>query len=400
MRIGSRKLLFPYRKFILTISYAIVIFALIKPDSLGYLGFEWLEYLLIGLDGLLLCYLLLLVISGVYKISKITYIIILYFIIGLVSTALHTCEFFVWIKIAGPAIATCLMTDYMMQRKRDIFFSSIYITLSVCYLFNLITIIYFPDGMYQMENVVGDLYLMGYHNGMIYNLIPLCGVSLIISYLKKGKLLTMYSIFAIALSVASVFIAQSGSGIVQMIIWVLLIFCADKRWINKMIKPSFLFGAFFVFSILLNVFRMQYIFSWLIVGLLNKDLTITNRVYLWDSAIEIFKSHPFLGIGYGANTIIGIYGRSYSHPHSLFLDILSKGGICLMGIFLWLLSVFSNKFKRAENKVVKKIILVVIGAFLVGEIVNSTQYKVFFWMFFVLIGYCETMIYGETGLKK
>lgn len=398
MKTGSRRLLFPYKKFLTIISYAIIVFSLIKPDSLEYLGFGWLEYILIGLDGLVLCYMLLLMVSRAFFISKMSCIIILYFLFGLFPTILNTNELFVWIKTAGPAIAICLMTDYMMQRKQDTYFLSIYITLSVCYLLNLLSIICFPDGMYQMDNVVGDLYLMGYHNGMIYNLIPLCGVSFIVSYRKNGRILSAYSVFAIALSVISEFMAQSGSGMVQMVVMVILVIFVENRWIRNIIKPAFFFFVFFAFSILLNLFRMQYMFSWLIVGLLNKNLTLTNRVYLWDSAINIFKSHPLVGMGYGANIIVGIYNRSYSHPHSLFLDILSKGGICLMCIFLLLLYEFAKKYRRAKNKIVKTIILVTIGVFLIGEIVNSTQYKVFFWMFFILIEYCDKIIYGKTRM--
>lgn len=136
--------------------------------------------------------------------------------------------------------------------------------------------------------------------------------------------------------------------------------------------------------ILLNIYRIQNRFSWLIVGLLDKDLTITNRTYLWDYAINLFQNHPIIGIGYGSNTIVGIFNRSYSHPHSLFLDILSKGGICLMIVFLFLLRRFSTRYNKSNNRKAKNIIMGIIAVFLIGEIVNSVQYKIFFWSFFVL----------------
>lgn len=392
MKLYKRKLVFSYKKMTAITMNAVIIFALIKPDSLEYLGFGWLEYILVGLDGLLFLYLLIKRARNEYVISEISRIVILYFVIGLLPTILYSHELFVWIKTAGPAMAACLLTDYMVRKNPEIFFQSIFITLGTCYTLNLLSIIYYPDGMYRMDTVTGDLYLMGYHNGMIYNLIPLCGVSFILSYIKKRKLWTGYSLYAVTLSMISEFMAVSGSGMVQIVILTLLLFFIDNHWARRYIKPSIFYILFFGFSMLFCMFRLQYMFSWLIVDVLHKNLTLTNRVYLWDSAIRNFIAHPLIGCGYGTKTIVGIYNRTYSHPHSLFLDILSRGGIVLMGIFALLLYVFEKKYRDAKNDMMRSVILIVIGSFLIGEVVNSIQYKIFFWMFFVLIGYVDHIV--------
>lgn len=68
------------KKTMYTIIYAIIFFALIKPDSLEHLGLTWLANTLIGLDVVLILVLSILILKGTFKISKMTTLIFLFFI--------------------------------------------------------------------------------------------------------------------------------------------------------------------------------------------------------------------------------------------------------------------------------------------------------------------------------
>lgn len=381
--------------------YVIVFFALIKPDSLEYIGFTWLANLLVGLDGVLMIILLILLFAGKFKISKMSLLIMLYFFIGFITTVINCNDLYNLLKVAGPGIAVCLLTDFLIQKKENVYFESIYLTLGLAYFLNFITILkYYPVGMYRMEKVVGDLYLMGYDNGMIYNLLPFCGVSLILSYKKRGKLISNISIFAISLTLLSEFFVKSASGIIEILIFLFLSISINNRLIKKIFTPTIVFFNYIFLSISINVFRIQNIFKYIIVDILNKDLTFTNRTYLWDYAINLIKNNPILGIGYGDKNIVGIYSRTYSHPHSLFLDIIVKGGIVLLATFIIILNRFRNCYKSSNNNIIKNIILSVICVFLIGEIINSVQYKIFFWSFLVLIEYADKITNkGDTNEK-
>lgn len=71
------------KKIIYTIIYAIIFFALIKPDSLEHLGLTWLANILIGVDVALILVLSILIFKGTFKISKMTNLIFLFFIFRL-----------------------------------------------------------------------------------------------------------------------------------------------------------------------------------------------------------------------------------------------------------------------------------------------------------------------------
>lgn len=74
-----KKIIIRPQKIIYTIIYSIIFFALIKPDSLEHLGFNWLADLLIVVDILLIVILSILILKGKFKLSKMTRLIFLFF---------------------------------------------------------------------------------------------------------------------------------------------------------------------------------------------------------------------------------------------------------------------------------------------------------------------------------
>ena len=74
-----KKIIIRPQKIIYTIIYSIIFFALIKPDSLEHLGFNWLADLLIVVDILLIAILSILILKGKFRLSKMTRLIFLFF---------------------------------------------------------------------------------------------------------------------------------------------------------------------------------------------------------------------------------------------------------------------------------------------------------------------------------
>ena len=75
-----KKIIIRPQKIIYTIIYSIIFFALIKPDSLEHLGFNWLANILIGVDIVLILVLSTLMLRGKFKMSKMTGLIFLFFV--------------------------------------------------------------------------------------------------------------------------------------------------------------------------------------------------------------------------------------------------------------------------------------------------------------------------------
>ena len=83
------------------------------------------------------------------------------------------------------------------------------------------------------------------------------------------------------------------------------------------------------------IFRLQHLFSFIIVSVLNKELNLTFRTNLWDQAFEAIRIHPIIGWGeqpadvkhvlYNSTTIIS--------AHNQILEYIYIGGIILIALY-------------------------------------------------------------------
>lgn len=370
----------------------VLIFALIKPDSLEYIGLAFLETLLIVLDCLALALLIALVIAGKIQLKSTTISILLLMCLFGVSTALGSGNYFEFVKIAGPAMAACLLTDFMMQNKPLLYLKSASWTLAIMFSINLVTILMtYPNGLYNPPFIEGDCYFLGYDNGMIYNIIPMLTYSIVYSLLVNQKLLSGISLFAIAISTVSVIYVQAVTGIIALSIFLfaILIFC--KFNINSRLQPSALIALFFAATLAIVVFHVQTYLSAEIYQLTGKDATLSGRTYLWDYAIQHIADNPLIGIGATTRSVVGFNGHMYSHPHCLVLDLLYKGGIPVFAAFLVTLFFFSRSYSRDSKNLISKVILIGVFALLVVEITGSVQFKPLFWALFALMSYSDKL---------
>lgn len=85
-----------------------------------------------------------------------------------------------------------------------------------------------------------------------------------------------------------------------------------------------------ILQIAFVIFRLQYLFEYVIVNILHKTLTF-SRTQIWDFAINSIKKHPLLGLGNPSS--FGINGwyldpwSGYLFMHNEFLEWFVNGGI-------------------------------------------------------------------------
>lgn len=381
-------------------SYAaivLVMFILNKPDSLKYIGLDIFETLIIILNFVVaICCVLAI---NNYKISKLSIMIITMYFIMTISTFVNKGDYSWLIKTIGPSSVLCLVTDYYMQLCPERFIKANLILWITLYGINFISIILYPNGMYTTDRMTESCWIMGYDNGYIYHLIPLVGYSLIYSYMKYLNAFSWITVVTFTLLTATVLATWSATGIAMTVFFVLLLFLERLPLLQKIIRPNVLIGLFVILTVLVVGFRMISLFEPLIVDILHKDVTFSGRIYMWDYVISKIKEKWFIGygqVGYGVITRFG----SYLHPHCLLLDMLYKGGILMLGIFLYILHSFSKCIEKFWEEPCSKIILAVVGTILMGEIVNSAQYKPLFWSYIVLAAYVPLIAGKNKEIEK
>lgn len=119
--------------------------------------------------------------------------------------------------------------------------------------------------------------------------------------------------------------------------------------INKPMKKVIL-GNYILFFLMVVMNKLN-VFSFIIVNLLHRDLTLTTRTTIWKIAMEKIASDPIWGNGYlsGAEfesllpSIIGV------NAHNTILMVAFIGGVALSVVFLMVLFHSTNLYDRLPN---------------------------------------------------
>jgi O-antigen ligase len=137
--------------------------------------------------------------------------------------------------------------------------------------------------------------------------------------------------------------------------------------------------------------------------------TLTGRTVIWKAGWELFRAHPFLGIGANAFRLIvsrvlaepihpDEYGRAPAPPaHNTFLSVLVEQGVIGLTLFCALLGVLALSL-RALPPFQQKLWIVCLGVWVVGVSSLTWEMRKPTWFFFgLLMAQCGSM--AEKGRR-
>ena len=209
------------------------------------------------------------------------------------------------------------------------------VSLSICVYLNFLHLLTHPDLWIIDDQKTNKGYLLGgNYNGMGCRL--LCAVGLSIACLKHSKWWLLNVIPVTLISIVSLGIVGSMTSMTGIIL--LLTFCFIpsrkllKTGIISLIAVVILFQIFVCFQG--KGIEQNELAVWFIEDVLGKDITFTQRTYLWDAASKVFVESPLYG--YGLVTGDWYYSNMSSlakGPHNFIWAILIFGGIILLALF-------------------------------------------------------------------
>lgn len=352
------------------------------PAFFNYTGFQYLSriYKILALSSFIIS-------SCLYiknnKIDKIIIFIFIFEILTILFTYINQNLITDVIYSSINIITPCMIADLYIKKDKNNFFSAISIIFKVLIYINFITILLFKDGMYTKTTLFETTnynWFLGVENLHILYVLPGILFSYINSHINnEGKIKLETKIFII-ISILSILLRKSATGILG--ISILIIYFIFQKFIDRI--KIFNILTYFNLSITLHfsivIFRIQEIFNYLIVNILGKNLTFTNRTYIWDDTIYYIKNKLLIGYGVESTSTRyykGIHFRAF-HAHNQFLEILYTGGICLFAVFMYIMYIsFKELIKFKEEKLVK-LISIIIFAFLIMMISESYDLKMIF----------------------
>ena len=349
------------------ISFIIYIFLLIPFFRITYLVVMYPQTELVYKIWQIISILIIFVILMKYgKYSKFLNYFIVYFILLILSTVLNNADVPGCIFLAIRTIGLCMIVDYGIKRDTKVFLNAFEFFLSVLVYINLFSVIIFKDGMY-VNSTVGytENWILGYRNLHILYILPAILVSFINSYYKEGKLTIRNYILLIA-SYLSIYLVKSGTSLIGMTIIVGLLILNNIFKKIKLLNIKNYFLAYIILFLAIVIFRIQNLFEYIIVDILNRDLTLTGRIYIWDYVIEFIKERPILGYGV-EDSILRLNKTSFmvsTHAHDQILEIIYKSGIVGSSIyFIILIKSIIELYKYKESKIAQ-ILSIVMFAYL------------------------------------
>lgn len=384
----------------INIRLLVYIFLIIPFFNIAYLNYVFPTLYKINiywtiLNGIMI---FLVAIKKNIKWSSIINYIILFLLLGLIITFINDGDFSKMLVISYKIIVLSVFIDLKLKTDKENFISAFNIYFVILIIINLLSILLFPDGMYVGDTGYHENWFLGYRNSFIIYILPSLFFNFIYAYYKNNKLgILNYLYFTII--IVSVLITKSSTSIIFLIIIFLYLFLKKiglkLNFINIRNELTLYFSLFF--SIV--VFRLQNIFKWLIVDILHKDITLTNRVFIWDYVWNFISENNYRGYGmeysyvrYNKTKII----KSY-HAHNELLEITYQFGI--LGVFLFLLILFKSckKLWIYKDFELTKLLSVLLFSMLIVFLSESYSYEYFMYLFVVVFNIDKLV---DTSIKR
>jgi O-antigen ligase len=139
--------------------------------------------------------------------------------------------------------------------------------------------------------------------------------------------------------------------------------------------------------------------------------TLTGRTVIWKAGWEIFRTHPYLGIG--ANAFRVIVSRLLAEPirldqtdvppappaHNTFLSVLVEQGVIGLSLFCGLLGVLALSL-RAMPPIPRRLWMVCLGVWIVGVSSLTWEMRKPTWFLFGLVlAQCGTVVQERPGAE-
>ena len=211
----------------------------------------------------------------------------------------------------------------------------------------LSAIIFYPNSMFRDNN--NPIFFLGGDNTSIRLYIASILFYFLNNYIKTNKI--NIPIFPLLNLFIFSMLRDIGGGKVCFIIlfigFIYLNFVKEPP--KKVIRKIMIFNI--ILFLMLVILNKMSIFSFFIVNLLHRDLTLTDRTVIWEVTIDKIINKPILGYG----IIDGLKFQAMLpfitgiNAHNTYLMILFNGGVILFILFIYLFVLTLKKFDSFKH---------------------------------------------------
>ena len=358
---------------IIKFCYLIPFFFLIKPDYFSYLGAFSSIYKL----GFILFFALIVckeffLIKKRKSISKITLLVILIIIYPFIVSVFYGVEINQAIYI--PLIQTlgiALLLEIGVQERFNECLSALALLLEIYIYINFLSIILFPNGLYNADFYSGNYWFLGYKNVMIRFILPGVCINFISAVCRKEKHTFRICILC-AIAIASLIMVDNKTGIIGLAIIIISAILFSKKKLPRFINLRNTLIIIGIISVLLGTTSLLSEFSPILKSM-GETVSVMSRQAVWFRAIQMFMKNPLFGYGlrsgdqYRKLINLSTGWGYFSHPHNYILFTLIQGGIIVVLLIVVLFICLSRTYIEHQNNYgCKMLIFMYLGFFVMG----------------------------------
>lgn len=362
----------------------LMILFLFEPNI--FVKYSSINYLYIGGAVLSLITIILLLIKKSIKPKKPIIFVIIWKLIALFTTIIYSGDILKCGYQSVVLITLVLYAEYFYETKRiDVFLGKLNTIFNVYLTINFITYLLYPTGIYAEAH---NLYFLGIRTR--FTEYAFAAIVTAISCYKCKKISKFSLVYTIIVCVLNIILPNIGTAYVGIIIALLSYIILNGIFLKK---KNTKFGRYIVLgsliaTILIVFFRIQDIFSVIIVNLLHKDLTLTERTLIWDRTIPIIKSsHYILGNGYSNDGNFVLFGNGLWQAHNQLLQLLYEVGF--IGTFAFYNYILASFSITKKNTKYMNLIIAFAVAILIMMITEIYSYYLPTFVIFIILYYRE-----------
>lgn len=203
--------------------------------------------------------------------------------------------------------------------------------------------------------------------------------------IKKKRYVSMWLI-----SLITALKIWSATCLIGLVMYIIILFSKTIRKILGKLTIRKIMISFIVIFVLIYYMKIQNLFSIILVSILGKDLTLTGRIGLWSTALEMIKEKWIAGWGNKNSGAIILRDYYYWYAHNIVLDILLEGGVITLISFIALLGTLAKQIRGQLSDSKVKICLIVMIIFMILNITESYFSSIYFYIPMILMAQIAT----------
>ena len=345
------------------------------------------------------------------KFSILLFFIILSEIVLIISTIINGVSFRYRYKLAIGIFAIVLTFELFKNLNFKNIIKALYYYFTITVFINLITCVFFPNGIVSDTTFAVEseqIYLLGKPNEFLPVFLVTAMIILIYSkVINKNK----YSIFILISITINVLIVDSATGKYLWLLFIVILLVVKLRILNKNIYRLISFKLLFSVIFFAFILNSKVLFESLFVTM-GRDVTLTGRTTIWNSALELFEKSPIYGYGvYQGHGLVKVSWQSWIKGsetfitcHNTYLDFMLQGGIVYLVLNMYILFLSDKYSKKCSDYKLLTLIRMLMFIYMIGMLVegigNSGYYYVAICLFYYLANMCNSVSNNKVLYEK